>query len=172
MSFAEFRPLCKKIIKLTFSHWFFNSIIKNCSTCCSSESFCRWFLCCNFFLIFFTAGKHLIFYFINSWHYILVVIQKSVWSVTNFMWKRFQLVFNTVYIKGGLISEGSDKIIYWIGRYSFLLGFITSKNPKDLWFYILIKKFSTQPLMFVWHHKTLKEKVSIESINYIIRPHL
>ena len=86
----------KKIIKLTFSHWFFNSIIKNCSTCCSSESFCRWFLCCNFFLIFFTAGKYLIFYFINSWHYILVVIQKSIWSVTNFMWKRFQLVFNTV----------------------------------------------------------------------------
>jgi len=34
---------------------------------------------------------------------------------------------------------GSDKIIYWLGRYSSLLGFIMSKNPKGLWLYILIE---------------------------------
>ena len=38
-----------------------------------------------------------------------------------------------------VLKTGSDKIIYWLGRYSFFLGFIMSKNPKGLWFSILIK---------------------------------
>ena len=38
-----------------------------------------------------------------------------------------------------VLKTSSDKIIYWIGRYSFLLVFSMSKNPKGLWFYILIK---------------------------------
>jgi hypothetical protein len=37
-----------------------------------------------------------------------------------------------------LLKTGSDKMIYWLGRYSFILGFIMSKNPK----------FSMQPLTF------------------------
>ena len=35
-----------------------------------------------------------------------------------------------------LLKTGSDKIIYWLSRYSFLLGFIMSKK---LGFYIVIK---------------------------------
>ena len=38
-----------------------------------------------------------------------------------------------------LLKTGSEKIIYWLSRYSFHLGFIMSKNPKGLWYYILIK---------------------------------
>ena len=38
-----------------------------------------------------------------------------------------------------VLKTGSDKIIDWLGRYYFLLGFNMAKNPKDLWFYILIE---------------------------------
>ena len=37
-----------------------------------------------------------------------------------------------------LLKAGSDKIIYWLGRYSFPLGLIMSKKTR-LWFYILIE---------------------------------
>ena len=39
------------------------------------------------------------------------------------------------------LKVGSDKVIYCLSRYSFLLGFITSKNSKH-------SDFHTQPLMF------------------------
>ena len=39
-----------------------------------------------------------------------------------------------------VLKTSSDKIIYWLGRYSFLLGFIMSKNPKGLRFYIQYTK--------------------------------
>ena len=38
-----------------------------------------------------------------------------------------------------LLKTGSSKIIYWLFRFSCLMGFIMSKNPKGLWFHLLIK---------------------------------
>ena len=38
-----------------------------------------------------------------------------------------------------LLNIGSDKVIYWIGRYFSLLSFILSKQTKVFWFFILIK---------------------------------
>ena len=66
---------------------------------------------------------------------------KNIESQNNqFMFLRLRLICNDDFsgIKRGIFS-GSDKIIYWLSGYSFPLGFIMSKNPKGLWFYILIK---------------------------------
>ena len=38
-----------------------------------------------------------------------------------------------------LLKMGSSKIIYWLFRFSFLMGCIMSKNPKGSWFHLLIK---------------------------------
>ena len=68
------------------------------------------------------------------------------------------------------LMTGSDKIMYWLDRYSFLLGFIMSKNSKCFWIYILIKSSVRNFSQFYfWLHKTQKERVSTESINYLIR---
>ena len=63
--------------------------------------------------------------------------------------------------KDGL-KTGSDKIIYWLGRYSFLLGVIMSKKPKGLWFYVLIES-SVRKLSHFLHNKTQKERACTES---------
>ena len=45
------------------------------------------------------------------------------------------LTLNIIFSIISVLKTSSDKIIYWLGRYSFLL----SKPPKGLWFYILCK---------------------------------
>ena len=67
-------------------------------------------------------------------------------------------------VKFRVLKMVSDKIIYWLGRYSFIMGFIMSKKLKGLWFYILSKV--QYVLTFFWHNKTQK------SINYLLRPRL
>ena len=48
-----------------------------------------------------------------------------------------------------MLKTRSDKIVYWLCRFSFLLGFITSKNPKRLWFYLQIKVQNATSLSFL-----------------------
>ena len=62
---------------------------------------------------------------------------------------------------------GSDKIIYWLGRFFFLLGFIMSKNVRGCVLnFCLAYKITT--FCGFWHNKTQKDRVSTESINYLI----
>ena len=70
---------------------------------------------------------------------------------------------------GNILKTGSDIIIYWLSRHSFLLGFIMSKKTERSVILFSNQKFTTQPLAFFWHNKTQKERVSTESINYHIR---
>ena len=68
----------------------------------------------------------------------------------------------------GLLKARYEKIVYWLCRFSILLGFIMSKNLKGLWF-IFWYKFRTQSLLFFWHIKTQEDRESTESINYLLR---
>ena len=52
------------------------------------------------------------------------------------------------------------------------LDFIMSKDPKSLWFYILIENSVRNISPFFWHNKIQKERVSTESMNYLIRSRL
>ena len=60
----------------------------------------------------------------------------------------------------------SDKTVYSLDRYFYLLGFIMSKNNKRFVFLYSKRKFSIQPLRFCWHNKTQKKGVSNKSINF------
>ena len=73
-----------------------------------------------------------------------------------------------------LLKTGSDKIVFWLSRYSFHLGFIISKkNTKSLWYCILIKSsVRTQPLTFFRLDQTQKERASTDPIDYLFRPGL
>ena len=71
-----------------------------------------------------------------------------------------------------LLIPGSDRIIYWLGRYSFHLGFIMSKKPKRFVILYSNQKFSMQPPTFFWFDKTQKERASNHPINYLFRPGL
>ena len=64
------------------------------------------------------------------------------------------------------LKNGSYKITYWLGRYSFLEGFIASKKREQLRTKLSIENIKS--LWFFWHNKTQKERVSTESINYLI----
>ena len=70
------------------------------------------------------------------------------------------------------LKKGSDKMIYWNGRYTFLLVFYFVKTPKRFVILCSIKKLNTQTYKVVLHNKTQKERLSTDSINYLIRPHL
>ena len=70
------------------------------------------------------------------------------------------------------LKTGLDKIIYWLGRFSFLLGFIMPKEPKGLWFHLLIKSLVCNLSRFFWNNTTQEERKSTKSINYLIWPRL
>ena len=50
------------------------------------------------------------------------------------------------------LKTGSNKMIYWHGRYSFIVGFIISKNPKGLWF---CPNVSTTPITAMGYRQCL-----------------
>ena len=50
-----------------------------------------------------------------------------------------------------MLKTGSDKKIYWLGRYCFLLGFIMSKKTLE---------YKSQTFWNFWHDKTQKERIS------------
>ena len=69
-----------------------------------------------------------------------------------------------------LFRQNTKTPLRSVDKYSFLLGFIMSKNSKCFWFYILIKSSVRNFSQFYfWLHKSQKERVSTESINYLIR---
>ena len=117
------------------------------------------------------------YYKFYIWHFLIALI---FWStlffnlLSNFcqlLWwfgsevKEYYSLFQWLKV----LKTGSYKIIDWLVRYSFRLGFVISKNPKRILY--SNQQFSTQPLIF-WHNKVQKERVSTESINYLIRSHL
>ena len=70
-----------------------------------------------------------------------------------------------------LLKTGSDKIIYWLGRYSFLLDIFKSKKWKGLWFYILIESSVLNLLHFFYRRKEYLPSQSHWS-NMILIPRL
>ena len=67
---------------------------------------------------------------------------------------------------------GSYRKTYWLGRYSFLLGFIMSKKNVRGCVMKFRLGYNITNLLVFWHFKTKKERVSTESINYLIWTHL
>ena len=63
-----------------------------------------------------------------------------------------------------LLKTGSDKIVYWLFRFFFLLGYIIYyvKKPKR---FVILTCNSTQSLLFFWHDKTQEERESTELMN-------
>jgi hypothetical protein len=47
------------------------------------------------------------------------------------------------------LKAGSEKIVYWLCRFSILLGFIMLKKLRGLWFYLLIKVQNATSLVFL-----------------------
>ena len=47
------------------------------------------------------------------------------------------------------LKAGSEKIVYWLCRFSILLGFVMSKKLRGLWFYLLIKVQNATSLVFL-----------------------
>ena len=62
------------------------------------------------------------------------------------------------------LKMGSDKIIYWRGRYSFFLGFIMSERHERF----CIELLNIKPQTLFLCNKTQKERVCTESINILI----
>ena len=56
------------------------------------------------------------------------------------------------------MKMGSYNMIYWLGRYYFLLGFIYVKNPKRFVVLYSNQKFSTQPLTVFWRVKLRRKE--------------
>ena len=64
-----------------------------------------------------------------------------------------------------LSKTGPDKIIYWLHRYSFFLGFVISKNARGCVLNFSLEYRITN--LFSWHNKTQEERVSTKSMNLI-----
>ena len=87
-------------------------------------------------------------------------------SLLRFIWWTFDVIIDVQYNwcqkKGLWLKMWSDKIIYWLGRYFFLLGFIMSrKNMRGCVLNFWLEYRVTNLLVLVfWHNKTQKESVN------------
>ena len=63
-----------------------------------------------------------------------------------------------------LLKTGTNKIVYWICRFSFPLGFIMSKKSKRG----CVMKDKITDLLGFWHNRTQVERESTESISVIL----
>ena len=67
-----------------------------------------------------------------------------------------------------LLKTGSDKIICWLGRYSFLLWFIMSKKPWEVAYWTFDLNIKSQTFWGFWNNKTQKERAFTKAMNYLI----
>jgi hypothetical protein len=60
------------------------------------------------------------------------------------------------------LKAGSEKIVFWLCRFSILLGFIMSKNLSGLWFYLLIKVQNATSLVCYDQHSTYTYMLNVD----------
>ena len=124
--------------------------------------------------IFFSIDKFISTFFVikmffDNFNYCTILFSKIMlilWRAVSYCTHKIQWFPSNMLIFGQqscFLRKGSDKIIYWLGRYPFLIGFIMSKNVRS-WVNFGLEYKTTNLLGFFLTYLYQKGK-SINQVN-------